>query len=96
MENKTTHRAEDMHQHIAQCVASGKSVAQYCKEHNLNAATYYYWCKKLNTPKSVGGFIEVSNKHPAGSVEVSLPNGVRVCFDKLVPVCYLKELVCCI
>jgi hypothetical protein len=96
MENKTTNKASDMRQHILQSSTSNKTVAQYCKEHDLSIATYYYWHKKINSPKLPGGFIEIPKIKATGSMEVSLPNGVRVCFDQLVPACYLKELVCCI
>jgi len=96
MENKTTHKGEEMRRHIAQCSLSGKTVAAYCKEHGVSIATYYYWHKKLSIAKPTGGFIEVPKVNATVSMEVSLPNGVRVCFDQLVPACYLKELVCCI
>lgn len=89
MENKTTQKAEEVRQHIAQCSASSKTVAEYCKEQDLRIATCYYWHKKLSIAKLPVGFIEVPKVNATVSMEVSLPNGVRVCFDQLVPAYFI-------
>ena len=33
--------------HIREIRSSGKPVAQWCREHNLSARSYYYWDKRL-------------------------------------------------
>ena len=86
-------KAEQMRSHIQRCALSDKTVADYCKDKGLSTATYYYWHQKLKDVKKSIGFIEL---HPGTSsrMEVSLPNGIRIHFDQLVPVSYLKEISC--
>jgi hypothetical protein len=94
METSTLTKAEQMRHHISCCTLSDKTVACYCAEHDLSIATYYYWHQKLKEVKKPGGFIELHSGTPGSRVEVLVPNGIRICFDQLIPVDYLKEIVC--
>ena len=83
-----------MRYHISRCALRDKTVAVYCAEHGLSVATYYYWHQKLKEVKKPGGFIELHPGTSGSRIEVVVPNGIRICFDQLVPVSYLKEIVC--
>lgn len=87
-------KAEQMRHHITQCALSDKTVASYCAEHGLSIATYYYWHQKLKAVKQPGSFVELHPGPSGNRVEVVLPNGIQIYFDQLVPVSYLKEIVC--
>ena len=84
-----------MEQHIAQCIEGGMQVRQYCLEQNLKSSTYYYWLKKLQGPtnKNMDSFVRVQPIEPSSRIEISLVNGVKICFENLVPVGYLKQLL---
>jgi hypothetical protein len=94
METTTMSKAEQMRHHISACTLSDKTVGLYCAEHGLSIATYYYWHQKLREVKKPSGFIELHPLTSSNRIEVFLPNGIRICFDQLVPVSYLKEIVC--
>jgi hypothetical protein len=94
MEISTLTKAEQMCHHITQCGISNNTVASYCAEHGLSIATYYYWHQKLKEVKKSIGFIELHPSVSSSRMEISLPNGIRIHFDQLVPVSYLKEIVC--
>ena len=84
-----------MRQHIAACKISGLYVDQYCKEQNLNPATYYYWRKKLSIDSIIntGSFIQLQPIQQSSCVEVVFANGVKIHFENLVPVDYIKQLI---
>lgn len=84
-----------MEQHVALCTASGLQVRQYCLDQNIKSSTYYYWLKKLQVPviKSVGSFVRVQPIEQSNRIEISLPNGIKIGFENLVPVDYVKQLV---
>ena len=84
-----------MRQHIEACKTSGLYVEQYCKEQNLNPATYYYWRKKLeNVSKTnTGSFIQLQPIQQSSCVEIIFTNGVKIYFESLVPVDYIKQLI---
>ncbi len=84
-----------MEQHVAQCIAGGMQVRQYCLEQNIKSSTYYYWLKKLQGPtnKNIGSFVRVQPIEQSSRIEISLVNGVKICFENLVPVDYLKQLL---
>jgi hypothetical protein len=96
MQKEYTNKSEQMRLHIKQCQSSGQRVLDYCKEHELSEARYYYWYKKLRTPSTSGGFIELPVTNTNSHIEVFFPNGVRIHFDQLISSAYLKELGCCI
>jgi len=84
-----------MEQHVSQCIATGMQVRQYCLEQNIKSSTYYYWLKKLQvvTNKSVGSFVRVQPVEQSSRIEISLPNGVKISFENLIPADYVKQLV---
>ena len=94
MDQKYLMKADQMRRHIDQCKSSGQTAAQYCSENNLKRATYYYWHKKLQEPVGKGSFVQLTDEMKSQDVELIFPSGVVVRFDHLVPVAYLKELVC--
>jgi hypothetical protein len=94
METSIMSKAEQMRHHIRACTLSDKTVGSYCTEHGLSIATYYYWHQKLKEVKQPSGFIELASSASGSCIEVLLPNGIRIYFDQLVPVSYLKEIVC--
>ena len=95
MQEEEISRADQMRHHITACQVSGQYVERYCKEQNLNPATYYYWRKKLHTSSNThtGAFIELQPIQQTSCVEIVFANGVRIHFERLVPVDYLKQLV---
>jgi hypothetical protein len=95
MQKKSINKADQMLQHIEACKVSGLYVEQYCKEQNLKPATYYYWRKKLQTNSQVhtGSFIELQPITTTSCVEIVFTNGVRIHFESLVPVNYIKQLI---
>jgi hypothetical protein len=95
MQDEKISRADQMLQHIEACKVSGLYVEQYCKEQNLKPATYYYWRKKLQTDLKIdiGSFIELQPITTTSCVEIFFANGVRIHFDSLVPVDYIKQLI---
>jgi putative transposase len=34
---------------ISQCRDSGQTVASWCREHDINSKSYYYWLRKIRT-----------------------------------------------
>ena len=73
----------------------GMYVEEYCKLNQLRPSSYYYWRKKLlgAAKANTGAFIQLHPSAPVGSVEVVFASGVKIYFDNLVPVEYLKQLV---
>lgn len=88
-------KGQSMEQHVVQCSASGMQVRQYCLKHNIQSSTYYYWLKKLKAPtsKNIGSFVRVQPVEQSSRIEISLPNGVKISFENLVPADYVKQLV---
>jgi transposase-like protein len=95
MKIRTQSRRKAMEQHIAQCIEGGMHVRQYCLEQNIKSSTYYYWLKKLQAPtnKNMGSFLRVQPIEQSSRIEISLVNGVKICFENLVPADYLKQLL---
>lgn len=96
MEISSLTKAEQMRHHITQSALSDKTVASYCAENGISIATYYYWHQKLKEVKKPAGFVEFHPGSAGSRIEIVLPNGVRICFDQLVPPSYLKEILCSI
>ena len=85
-----------MREHIDQRINSGQTVATYCEQHGISVASYYYWQQKLKLAPKPGNFIKLQAAPSMNRVEVVLPNGIRICFDELVAVSYLNEILCSI
>jgi hypothetical protein len=95
MQIETVAMAQQMRQHIEACKASGMYVEEYCKLNQVRPSSYYYWRKKIlgAAKPNTGAFIRLQPSAPVGSVEVVFASGVKIYFDNLVPVEYLKQLV---
>ena len=98
MEDKKISKAFQMRQHIEACEAGGRSVEEYCREQNVKPSTYYYWRKKLLSDEAksnhaAGSFIPVPSIPQSSGVELIFTNGIKIHFEHLVPVEYLKQLV---
>ena len=79
---------------------SGQTQKSFCAAHHIKLATFIYWLQKyreakISKPKGGNAFValKVGPSPTDGNVEVVYPNGVRVCFQQLVPTSVLKELV---
>ncbi len=81
-----------MRTHIAACKASGKTVEDYCMEHELKASNYYYWRKKLQ-PQEPGKFISVTPLLSNAPVRITFTNDIHISFETMPPVDYVKQLV---
>ena len=88
-------KVAQMRQHIEACQVSGLYVKQYCKEQNLNSATYYYWRKKLaqESKTNTGSFIQLQPVQRNSYVEIVFTNGVKIYFESLAPLDYIKQLI---
>jgi hypothetical protein len=85
---------EIMQAHIDACKASGKKVEQYCLEHNLKSANYYYWHRILFTNKDTESrFIQIQPSINIGFVNITTPNGFVIQLEQLPSVDYIKMLV---
>jgi precorrin-2 methylase len=96
MEELRSNKADQMLEHIAQRVSSGQTVANYCEQNGMRVSSYYYWQQKLKQEKQSGGFIKLPSLPSMSRMEVILPNGIRLCFNELIPVPYLNEVLCSI
>jgi transposase-like protein len=92
-QQEKTNRSELMRTHIAACKASGKTVEDYCKEHELKPSNYYYWRKKLQPSQEPGKFISITPLLANAPVRISFTNGIHISFETMPPVDYIKQLV---
>ncbi len=75
----------EKHQHWTDIISkqqeSGLSVPSFCKEHDINYATFHYWLKKLKQPDDAQVAHQViMDDHPSLNGErvvVHLPSGLR-------------------
>jgi len=75
----------EKHQHWTTIVSkqqeSGLSIPSFCKEHDINYATFHYWLKKLKQTddEPIAHQVVMSDRPSLGleAVVVHLPNGVR-------------------
>ncbi|GBL35994.1 hypothetical protein EMGBS15_15890 [Filimonas sp.] len=96
MEELTSSKADQMREHMAQRIINGQTVANYCEQNGIRLSSYYYWQHKLKTEKQPSGFIKLPSLPSMSRMEVILPNGIRLCFNELIPVPYLNEMLCSI
>ncbi|MGD6737022.1 IS66 family insertion sequence element accessory protein TnpA (plasmid) [Photobacterium leiognathi subsp. mandapamensis] len=76
---------EEKHQHWINIISnqqkSGLSVPQFCKQHDINYATFHYWLKKLKQTdeEQIIHQVIMNDSLPLDSVVVvHLPNGLKV------------------
>ena len=88
----------EKHQHWTTIVSnqheSGLSAPSFCKDHDINYATFHYWLKKLKqTDDEQVVHQVVMNAHSSlGSemVIVHLPNGLRAELPASLPTTYIQ------
>ncbi|MEF1204563.1 IS66 family insertion sequence element accessory protein TnpA [Photobacterium damselae] len=75
----------EKHQHWINIISnqqeSGLSVTQFCKQHDINYATFHYWLKKLKQTdeEQIIHQVIMNDSLPLDSVVVvHLPNGLKV------------------
>lgn len=86
--------------------SSGLSVAQFCRDRQLNQASFYAWRRKLATARSTGSsagteerlsqFIPVSlvdSSAKPSCFELKLPNGIRLTVPPQFDSATLAELI---
>jgi hypothetical protein len=67
---------------IQACEASGLGKMAYCREHNINPSTFYYW-QKIFQKKTIPSLIPVrtipiERSTPPEKIDVKLPSGVML------------------
>jgi hypothetical protein len=89
---------QEMQYLMGEQASSGLSVKQFCKEHHVSEAVFYYWQKKLKGEKpakaSRAGFREIAVKIDNNSFPAQLfaeYKGVR--FYQEPSVSFLKQLI---
>ena len=63
---------------IQEQAQSGLSKREFCAQKGINLTTFYGWGKSKRAAERKPAFAQVEVARPAASVEVVLPNGVRV------------------
>ena len=81
-----------MQSHIDACKASGKTVVEYCSQHQIKVHQYYYWQKKLQPPQPESNFIKIAPVLPSAGAIIVFANGNQINFATLPPVDYVKQL----
>ncbi|WP_406626450.1 IS66 family insertion sequence element accessory protein TnpA [Pectobacterium cacticida] len=81
MAKRYSHR--ERQQHLDAWQQSGLTKQQYCQQHDLNTATFYYWLKQHHDDAAVpAAFIPAHRVMPgnynADTVTLNLPNGSSV------------------
>lgn len=79
---------------LADYCGSGLSGRSYCREHELNYASFNYHKKKRDCKDSGGKFLAIQTGVPSASMlEVIYPNGVRLRLPASVRLAELKSLL---
>lgn len=80
------HSHRERQQHLDAWQQSGLTKQHYCRQHDLNPATFYYWLKHHHddaTVAATAAFIPARRVMPgnndADTVTLNLPNGCSVC-----------------
>ena len=79
---------------------SGLSQKSFCQKEQIPFHKFYYWLRRSrhkteNTKETDAGFVKLKIKEPVAlsSIEVHLPQGVRLFFHAPVSAEYLKTLL---
>lgn len=71
-------------EYIQECKASECTVSEWCQQHQLSKATYYYWFKKINSEavaESKPVFAEVTAKLVGTSLDS--PNALHIQWNQI-------------
>jgi transposase-like protein len=70
---------------LQQYESSEQTVAQFCAEHGLKVATFYYWRKKLRVMEAAepaeAGFVAIRSQPRTGSYRLELSSGFCLRID---------------
>lgn len=87
--------ADQMYPIVEVYLASDLTQEAFCEREGFSIAVLNYWLKKYRLAHGEAPtFVEI-RPAPAdgGCLEIAYPNGMRLRFDRLVPVAYLRALL---
>jgi transposase-like protein len=71
---------------LKQYESSEQTVAQFCADHGVKVATFYYWRKKFQAETEVDpdpvGFVAIRSQSRVGSYRLELSNGFCLHIDE--------------
>lgn len=67
---------------IRECRSSGKTVAAWCKEQNINQKTYYYWLKRIRTAACEALPAVHDENNPIVPVNIEVPLSKTECVNQ--------------
>lgn len=72
--------SEEMFPLLSAHKTSGQSRANFCQQHNLSKASYYYWHRRWNQSRQAikTGFVPVEVNEDAATIVLELRDGLRV------------------
>lgn len=72
--------SEEMFPMLSAHKASGQSRVNFCQQHNLSKASYYYWHRRWKQSKQVTktGFVPVQVHEDPATIVLELRDGLRV------------------
>ena len=73
-------------------LASDQTQDAFSQEEGISVAMLNYWLKKYRSEHGGTPFVEIKPTAVA-CLELVYPNGIRLCFDRLAPAAYLRELL---
>ena len=80
--NKLSDHRQAMFQLVEQCHSSSKSNKEFCEQHEVTLAKFYYWQKRYWENQQPEGFLPVKigkgRKTSAEPVRIHYPNGVVI------------------
>ena len=87
--------SEQMYPVVEAYLACDLTQEAFCLQENISIAVLNYWLKKYRSEQGEAPFVEIKPAAASGCLEIAYPNGIRLCFDRMVPVAYLRELLRC-
>jgi hypothetical protein len=82
---------------ITQWQESDKNITDFCAEHQIAEATFYYWRKKMSVIDQKGSAVIFQQLQlplqTQGNIEYIHPQGHRIIFHTAVSVDVLKQLI---
>lgn len=80
--NKLSDHRQAMFQLVEQCHSSSMSNKEFCEQHQVAPAKFYYWQKQYREQQQPEGFLPVKigkgRKTLAEPVQIHYPNGVVI------------------
>lgn len=85
---------EQMRSTINEWQDSGLSKKAFCREREINYATFHYWYKRMETPPSRGfAEVHIGTERHCGGCELIFPSGARMIFEGEPSATWLRALV---